>query len=165
VVSTTGSASERKPAPALWRSPSERTARDTLYRPWVDALARRFRVVHETAGEAARPRAITIEPGTIVLFVDGLRMDVGRAVSERLSDAGIQAQFSWRLAPVPPVTATAKPLITPVADSVAGKGKIDAFLPLEISSGKPATTDVLQRRCSHAGFKYWIAIASSHGRR
>jgi hypothetical protein len=41
-------------------------AAGTLYRPWVDALARRFRVVHETAGEAARPRAITIEPGTIV---------------------------------------------------------------------------------------------------
>jgi hypothetical protein len=120
-------------------------AAGTLYRPWVDTLARRFRAAFEAAGNGARPNPLVIEPGTLVLFVDGLRMDVGQAVAERLINAGTGASFSWRLAPVPSVTATAKALVTPVGDSLAGKGKVDAFLPLELSSGKPATLDVLRK--------------------
>jgi hypothetical protein len=120
-------------------------AADTVYRPWADALARRFRAAHESAGETARPAPLAIEPGTLVLFVDGLRMDVGRAVVERLNSVGIEASLSWRLSPVPSVTATAKPLVTPVGDSIGGKGKVDAFEPLETSSGRPATADVLRR--------------------
>src|SRR5262249_7650150 len=55
-----------------------------LYGPWVDALARRFRAAFEAAGDTARPSPLAIEPGTLVLFVDGLRMDVGQAIAERL---------------------------------------------------------------------------------
>jgi hypothetical protein len=116
-----------------------------LYRPWVDALARRFRAKYEAAADAARPGPVPIEPGTLVLFVDGLRMDVGQAVAERLSNGGTESSLGWRLAPVPSVTATAKALVTPVGDGIAGRGKVDAFLPLEVSSGKPATLDVLRK--------------------
>jgi hypothetical protein len=120
-------------------------AAGTLYRPWVDALARRFRAAYEAAGDAARPSPLVIEPGTLVLFVDGLRMDVGQAIAERLGNGGTETSLGWRLAPVPSVTATAKALVTPVGDSIAGRGKVDAFLPLELSSGKPATLDVLRK--------------------
>src|SRR5208282_246657 len=78
-------------------------------------------------------------------FVDGMRMDVGRAVVERLIELGAPAILAWRLAPVPTVTATAKPLVTPVADAIHGAGKANDFLPLDASSGKPATTDVLRK--------------------
>ena len=71
-------------------------------------------------------------------------------MSARLSPSGsatvgTETFLGWRLAPVPSVTATAKALVTPVGDSVAGRGKVDAFLPLELSSGKPATLDVLRK--------------------
>ena len=120
-------------------------ASGALYRPWVDALARRFRTAVEAAGAAGRPTPLLVEPGTMVLFVDGLRMDVGRAVVERLIELGAPATLAWRLAPVPTVTATAKPLVTPVADAIHGAGKANDFLPLDASSGKPATTDVLRK--------------------
>ena len=120
-------------------------AAGTLYRPWVDTLTRRFRAVYETAGEAARPAPLAIEPGTLVLFVDGLRMDVGQSVTEHLGNSGTQASLAWRLAPIPTLTATAKALVTPIGDSIAGRGKVDAFLPLEMSSGRPATLDVLRK--------------------
>jgi hypothetical protein len=119
-------------------------AAGALYRPWADAVARRFRAAYEAAGDAARPNPIAIDLGTMVLFVDGLRMDVGREVAERLADGGTEVSLEWRLTPVPSVTATAKALVTPVGDSVAGRGKVEAFLPLEASSGKPATLDVLR---------------------
>jgi len=120
-------------------------AAGALYRPWVDALARRFRTAFEAAGESARPSPLAIEAGTLVLFVDGLRMDVGHLVVERLVNSGIEASLDWRLSPIPSVTATAKAIVTPVGDSIAGRGKVDAFLPLETSSGKPATADVLRK--------------------
>jgi hypothetical protein len=120
-------------------------AAGALYRPWVDALARRFRAAFEAAGESARPSPLAIEAGTLVLFVDGLRMDVGHLVVERLVNSGIETSLDWRLSPIPSVTATAKAIVTPVGDSIAGRGKVDAFLPLETSSGKPATADVLRK--------------------
>ena len=46
-------------------------AAGALYRPWADALARRFRSACEAAGDAARPNPLAIERGTLVLFVDG----------------------------------------------------------------------------------------------
>jgi hypothetical protein len=120
-------------------------AAGAVYRPWIDPLARRFRTALETAADAARPNPLVLEPGTLVLFVDGLRMDVGQAVTERLNDAGVPASLGWRLSPIPSVTATAKPLVTPVGDSIGGRGKVDAFQPLETSSGKPASIDVLRK--------------------
>jgi hypothetical protein len=120
-------------------------AAGALYRPWVDSLARRFRAAVEVAGDAARPNPLEKEPGTLVLFVDGLRMDVGHGLVELLNNSGAAASLTWRLSPVPSLTATAKPLVTPVGDSIGGKGKVDAFQPLEASSGKPASIDVLRK--------------------
>ncbi len=120
-------------------------AAGALYRPWVDPLARRFRAAVEFAGDAGRPHPLALEPGTLVLFVDGLRMDVGHALAERLNNAGVPASLGWRLSPIPSVTATAKPLVTPVGDSIAGRGKVEAFQPLETSSGRPVTLDVLRK--------------------
>ena len=120
-------------------------AAGALYRPWGDPLARRFRAAVEAAGDAAQPHPLAVEPGTLVLFVDGLRMDVGHALTERLNNANVSASLAWRLSPIPSLTATAKPMVTPVGDSIAGRGKVEAFQPLETSSGKPVTLDVLRK--------------------
>ncbi|MGA9796695.1 MAG: BREX-1 system phosphatase PglZ type B [Rhizomicrobium sp.] len=120
-------------------------AADALYRPWVDAACRRFRTVFDAAGDAARPSPLAIQPGTIVVFVDGLRMDVAHNIVERLANFGVGATLDWRLSPVPSLTATAKPIVTPVGDSIGGRGKLDSFEPLETSSGRPATADVLRK--------------------
>lgn len=113
-----------------------------LYLPWVDPLANRFRAALEAGGAAAQAKPMVASPGTCILFVDGLRMDVGRRLLDRLSGSE-QVSFGWRMAPIPTVTATAKPLVTPVADSIRGAGRVDLFLPLEIGSGKPADTACL----------------------
>ncbi len=66
-------------------------------------------------------------------------------LAERLGNTGSEVSIDWRLTPVPSVTATAKALVTPVGDSIGGKGKVNEFLPLEKSSGKPATLDALRK--------------------
>jgi hypothetical protein len=128
------------------------TVARALYLPWAEALANRFRHAVMEAGSSIRPQPPVIEPGTCILFVDGLRYDIGRRLADRLREND-SVRLSWRLAPVPTITATAKPLITPVADAVAGRGKLDAFLPLESSSGQPATTDRLVRAMQARGIQ------------
>lgn len=113
-----------------------------LYWPWVDPLANRFRAALEAGASIAQTKPLSVAPGTCVLFVDGLRFDLGRRLVDRLADSDA-ISWSWRLAPVPTVTATAKPLVTPVSDAIRGAGRPDVFLPLETSSGKPADTACL----------------------
>ncbi len=110
-----------------------------LYFPWADSLASRFRAAFEAGGAAAQAKPIMVAPGTCVLFVDGLRLDIGRRLLDRLA-ASESVSFSWRLSPIPTVTASAKPMVTPVADAIRGNGRANQFLPLETSSGKPADT-------------------------
>ena len=108
-----------------------------LYWPWVDPLANRFREALESGGASAQAKPIVVAPGTCVLFVDGLRLDIGRRLHDRLA-ASDSVSLTWRLSPVPTVTASAKPLATPVADTVKGPGNPDLYYPLETSTGKPA---------------------------
>ncbi|MDR7225212.1 BREX-1 system phosphatase PglZ type B [Aminobacter aminovorans] len=115
----------------------------SLYLPWLDDLANRFRRAMEDGGALTRTQPIKAAPGTCMLFVDGLRFDLGRRLAERLS-ASESVRLNWRLAPIPTITATAKPIVTPVADQIGGVGRLADFLPLEASSGKPATTDTLR---------------------
>lgn len=115
----------------------------SLYLPWLDNLASRFRRAMDDGGASARPQPLKAAPGTCMLFVDGLRYDIGRRLAERLS-ASESLRVNWRLAPIPTITATAKPIVTPVADQIGGAGRVADFLPLETSSGKPATTETLR---------------------
>lgn len=138
--------------------PVSRIAR-ALYFPWVDPLATRFREAFESSDPPIKP--IKIEPGTMVLFVDGLRLDLGRRLVERLA-ASDGVSFSWRLSPVPTVTASAKPLVTPIADAIRGAGRPDLFLPLEVSSGKPADTNCLNAAMRARGIEV-LAKGESRG--
>ncbi|ESZ30590.1 BREX-1 system phosphatase PglZ type B [Mesorhizobium sp. L2C084A000] len=114
-----------------------------LYLPWVDSLATRFlNALESDGGAGSQAKPIVVATGTCVLFVDGLRLDLGRRLLDRLA-ASESVSFSWRLAPVPTVTASAKPLVTPVAAAIRGSGRPNLFLPLETSSGKPADTACL----------------------
>jgi hypothetical protein len=113
--------------------------------PWLDDAVRRFRSAWEAAGAGAMSPPIVPAPGTCLLFVDGLRFDIARRVIERLNELGQMPAQGWRYAPVPTVTATAKPAVTPVADACGREGKLDDFLPLESSTGQPARTDILRR--------------------
>jgi hypothetical protein len=94
----------------------------SLYEPWLDASARHFQSLIAGAEQAARAlvSGTEIEKDVCVLFVDGLRFDVAGLLKERLDRAGLQTRLGHRLAPLPTVTATGKPLATTVADALEG---------------------------------------------
>jgi hypothetical protein len=96
-----------------------------LYRSWLDTGARALQAevgANADGGEYRPATAVRAAPGTIAVFVDGLRLDVARRVAERLGDAGLEVSADTALAALPTVTATAKAALAPVAEGALGPG-------------------------------------------
>ena len=113
-----------------------------VYLPWVEAgavsLQELIRIgkVKLAAPPDAKPEATTI------LFVDGLRMDLARELVRRLEAEGAKASLDWVWSGFPTVTATCKPMVSPVAYMLGGPPTTSDVLPLS-PDGKPVTKPVL----------------------
>jgi hypothetical protein len=103
-----------------------------VYLPWLEDSARHFQELFRK--EAAEGRksvgAVKAEKETCVVFVDGLRYDLGVWLAEKLEARSLVARLSHRLSPLPTVTATAKPAATPVSKDVKGSTTGEDFLPM-----------------------------------
>ena len=133
-------------------------ALNAIYRPWLDAAARHLQALAEDQllPSANQPAAQepTIEPGTVVLFADGLRFDVAQRLVSRLQANNQQVEASVRWAGLPTVTATAKPAVSPVAAHIAGEALGENFLPLVADMQQPLTTDRFRKLLATHGFEY-----------
>jgi hypothetical protein len=124
-----------------------------LYEPWLDRSARRFQELLSAPG--VDPKKLTSGVGperdSCVLFVDGLRFDVGAMLHERLEAQGFRVGMSHRIAPTPTVTATAKPVASPAHGSCSGKADAEDFTPIIASSNQPATASRLRDAMARMG--------------
>jgi hypothetical protein len=132
----------------------------SVYLPWLDSTARHLQQLIHGQGQAVSRRQGLIEaaPGRLVVFADGLRMDVAQQLAERLTAAGIESKQDWEWSAIPSVTATAKPAASPVADAFQGGDPGDEFGARLISTGQLLThsrfVDTLKARgwqCLAAG--------------
>ena len=112
-----------------------------VYLPWLETTSRHLQDLVGKGGQSVGKRLepIRAAPGRVVLFADGLRMDVSRRVVEKLAE--IEAEFTqdWDWSTIPSVTATAKPAVSPVADAVQGGETADQFTSRLVSTGKILT--------------------------
>jgi hypothetical protein len=99
-----------------------------VYRPWLETTAATLQQA-VAAGDPARTYAPELfampPPGTCILFSDGLRFDAGQRLVVTLGQRGLTCEVTWRLAALPTITATAKPVLSPVADLLAGGPGLD----------------------------------------
>ncbi len=147
-----------------------------LTKPWLDESARAFQAavgdhplpsvrigsVKERPSAAytgtPRPAAAPLSPVAAteqecLLFVDGLRYELGRCLVERLRERGLTATVRPRWAAIPTVTATAKPAVTPVADQIAGNRLGADFQPVVRGSGRPAAAATLREAMRARGYE------------
>ena len=86
-----------------------------IYEPWLDAGVRRFQ---EAVGPSATGYVVELltdwDEGTCLIFIDGLRFDVGKRVEAALAAKGYGATIRPRLAALPTITSTAKPAVSPI---------------------------------------------------
>ena len=126
-----------------------------LYQTWLDESAKHFQAVVGKAGEElkAAVKSTAVEKDTCVLFVDGLRFDVAMMLKAKLEARSLIASMSHRIAPIPTVTATAKPLATPVASLLAGTMAPEDFTPVFKESDQPSTAQRLCAAMTKAGIE------------
>ena len=157
---------------ALSNPEDEQLIADTvrhLAKPWMDESARAFQAAVRdhplpsvrtgaanagfTASDAETHHSIAAAENECLLFVDGLRYELGGCLAERLLDRGLAAKVRSRWAAIPTVTATAKPAVTPVADRIAGDRLGADFQPVVHGSGRPAVAAIVQKAIRERGYE------------
>jgi hypothetical protein len=71
-----------------------------LYEPWLDVSARHFQDLVRKAGKLGSP-PVAAERDVCVLFIDGLRFDVGASLAGELEQRGLIAKLGFRLSTLP----------------------------------------------------------------
>lgn len=123
-----------------------------IYRPWLDHGAKALQDAvgpEANSGSYRASAAPALGTGEVVVFVDGLRLDVAHLLTERLESGGVSVTMTTGLAALPTVTQTAKPVLAPIDQSLLGPG--DALDACRASSGAKAGVQVLRSLLDEAG--------------
>ena len=126
-----------------------------LLLPWLEESARAFQAALERAplpGAGGQP-AVELDNDGCLVFVDGLRFDLGRRLAERLEGRGFRVDLGRRWAALPTVTGTGKPAVTPVADEIEGDALGQAFGARLGVAGKPADAPALRAALEARGYQ------------
>ena len=126
-----------------------------LYLPWLEATAHHLQHLISAGKQGPPKRQELIPPaaGRVVLFADGLRMDVARWLGEKLRADQLNVAQDWDWSTIPSVTATAKPAASPVAGLIAGGSTGQAFSPQQASNGQDMTHERFLALLQEAGWQ------------
>ena len=126
-----------------------------LYLPWIETTARHLQSQIESRGgkTAKRSPAILPHPGRVVLFADGLRMDLAALLQADLEAEGHKALLDWEWSTLPSVTATAKPAASPISGSVTGNETGEGFQTRLVETGQTLTHDRFKSALAAAGWQ------------
>ncbi len=140
----------------------------SVYLPWLEESARYLQKIVEQssylgAGDQAK-RAIEYCDGDCVLFVDGLRFDVGKRLVESLQADGFDVSEELVWAALPSVTATGKAAVSPVRDKIQGRENTPDFEPVVAQTGQSLKGgQPLKKLLTDAGWSIIARTASGDG--
>ena len=113
-----------------------RLAIRSVYVSWLEEVALKFQDLVAKSGYTS-PGGEKAAEGECLLFVDGLRFDVGQNLAVLLEKANFKVERTTRLAALPTVTPTAKPAVAPIAEQCGG-----AALPPDFRPNGPAGEEI-----------------------
>ncbi len=122
-----------------------------IYLPWMDANAAAMQSLAEHSKiPFAQPATPPKPPANAVLiFVDGMRMDLANRLADLLRAKGAQATLNWCWSGFPTVTATCKPLASPAAGAFKS-GAVELLAPS--LDGKPVAKPALMTAIKASGW-------------
>lgn len=119
-----------------------------IYTPWLWTTAQNFQ--HAIADEKlpTMPTPRTAQPGTCVLFADGLRYDLGSRLVEKILQAGGKAEIAGGIGPLPGVTPSAKPAQSPIAHRLQAGSSLNA-----VATGTTLSIDAFRKLLKDEGWQ------------
>ncbi|MEW6366710.1 MAG: BREX-1 system phosphatase PglZ type B [Acidobacteriota bacterium] len=129
----------------------------SVYLPWMQDSAEHFQRL--VAGNPLPTRrddtqsVASCEPGTCLLFVDALRYDVAQRLVGLAHERKLRVVVGRRLCPVPTVTATTKPAVSPIATQIVGHELGADFAPELEHAGQRLTSERLRKAIALAGYQ------------
>ncbi|MCL5279437.1 MAG: BREX-1 system phosphatase PglZ type B [Planctomycetes bacterium] len=126
-----------------------------VYLPWLDDTARQFQtcLAAKSLPTVAQQGGVEAGANECVLFVDGLRFDIGQRLVAMAGARQLEVTAGRRWAALPTVTATAKPAASPVAEKLRG-GSLDAdYCPEIADTGERLNTERFRKLLSAAGYQ------------
>jgi hypothetical protein len=113
-----------------------------VYLPWVGEGALTLQELVRCGKVTLASIPVSPTDATTILFVDGFRMDLARELVRYLEAEGLKIKLNWSWSGFPTVTATCKPMVSPVGYALTGPANTTDVLPVT-RDGKPATKPVL----------------------
>lgn len=116
------------------------TAVRAVYLPWMEDSARYIQKLLDGAsypgGTCLTAKPASFSPGDCVLFVDGLRFDLGKRLVDSIEARGFEIFEEPAWTALPSVTATGKAAVTPVRDKIRGEDGSPDFEPSVADTGQ-----------------------------
>jgi len=116
------------------------TAVRAVYLPWMENSARYIQKLLDGAsypgGTCLTAKPASFSPGDCVLFVDGLRFDLGKRLVDSIEARGFEIFEEPAWTALPSVTATGKAAVTPVRDKIRGEDGSPDFEPSVADTGQ-----------------------------
>lgn len=127
-----------------------------IYLPWLEGTSRHLQQLIHASGRTVSKRSIPHQPspGRLLLFADGLRLDVARQLAANLAGGGISSSLDWEWSTIPSVTATAKPAASPISSLVQGADAGDAFTTRLSKTGQEMNHDRFINLLAGNGWQY-----------
>jgi len=124
-----------------------------VYRPWLQRSAESFQ--QRVAAEGYPAKALDAVPeGTVVVFVDGLRLDLARQLEATLQTSGLAVNLQHRFTSVPSVTSSGKVWCSPGYSAAQSSATATGFEPVLRVGGTdgPYVAERLRRAIQEQGF-------------
>ena len=131
------------------------TAVRMLYMDWIEASAKHLQGLLGKNPFQTLETAVPVEAsaGQCLLFVDGLRFDLGIRLADVATKLGFDAIRNWRWAALPTVTGTAKPAVSPLLSLLAGNEADPDYVPEIKASGRKLTIDLFRKQLAQADYQ------------
>ncbi len=126
---------------------------EAVYRPWLEQGARALQEAVK-ANDFSTAYSV-VSPGpwgekTCLLFSDGLRLDLAHRLKNRLESLGLTTSVETRLTALPSITATSKPAVSPIGDTLTGGDRLD---PVVLGGGPNVNIEVLRKQLELGGYQ------------
>jgi len=132
-----------------------RTALRCVYLPWLEDTTRHFQqcIASKMLPGVSEQDRLEVNDRGCILFVDGLRFDIGQRLGVMAAERQLEVSTGWRWAALPTVTATAKPATSPAAVKLRGGQLGTDFCPETDDGGERLTAERFRKLLGAAGLQ------------